>query len=685
MKASYNWLKEFVDFDMPPLELGHMLTVAGFEVEAVEEIDGDTVFDIGVTPNRPDCLSIRGIAREISAVLEMPLKDVSAEIEKAEGEGPVVEIEDPVLCPRYSSRIITGVKPGPSPEWLSKRLESCGIRPTSNIVDVTNYILLELGQPMHAFDLDKLAGKKIAVKKAGSIDKFTTLDDEERKLSKDMLLIWDNEKPVAIAGVMGGGNTEVSGSTANILLESAYFNPSSVRRTSKALNLSTESSYRFERGVDREAVTLAMDRAAQLIMKTAGGQVTSITDEYPSQFESRNISVTFSRINEIIGVDIEKKFIEKTLNDLGMKIVVKGDVVNIVPPSYRADIERDIDIIEEVARIYGYDNIPSTMPVMQMNPVSEHRSQELVRKMKNLMTRSGYSEVINYSFLNPDVLDRLNLTDTDRRMDLIYVRNPLRKEDSAMRTTLIPAILNNVNTNLNRGERMLRFFEISNVFLASDGKLPDEVVQLSAAFHKEKESAASIWESAHEGFYDLKGVFENIFSDLKIKDVSFAAEPPAEPYLHPGKSCSIMIDGKKAGAIGALHPGVAEAFDISGDITVAEIYDIMNILEAIPSKTAYTSLPKFPYVERDAALLVDNSVTVASVKKEILGVGSKIIETVNLFDIYKGKSIPDGKKSMAFSIRFRSPDRTLTDNEVDEIHSEIIKRLQGSLNAELRS
>ncbi len=684
MKASYNWLKDFVDFELTPKELAHTLTMAGLEVEAIEEVEGDTVFDIGITPNRADCLNIRGIAREISTILETPLKDISAQNTNEEGEGPSVEIKDQELCPRYSSRIVTGIKPGPSPEWLSKRLESCGIRSMLNIVDITNYILLELGQPMHAFDFDKLSGKKIIVRRAGDSDKITTLDNEERKLSKDMLLICDAEKPVAVAGVMGGLDTEVTESTVNVLLESAYFNPSSVRRTAKQLNLSTESSYRFERGVDREAVTLAMDRAAQLITEIAGGTITEVTDNYPEPYAQNQIQISFEKINSIIGIDIEESFIEKTLRSLGCQVERAGESITIVPPSFRGDIEKDFDIIEEVARLYGYDNIPSTLPVMQMSAAPEHKRQELTKKLKESLVKSGYSEVINFSFMNPDSLDKLNMSDDDSRRKLILVKNPLRKEDSAMRTTLVPALLTNLNTNLNRGEKMLRFFEISKVFLPSEDKLPEEIVQLGVAYHKE--TVSDIWANRHEGFYDLKGVMENVLSGLKIKDLSFSTKSfTAEPYMHPGKSCAIIINNVKIGVVGTLHPAVAEAYDIKGDVTIAEIYNIEKIIDTIPSEASFIPLPKFPYIERDIALVVHDSVTVNSVKEEILSTESDIIESVKVFDVYKGKPIPQDKKSLAFAVRYRSTDKTLTDAEVDAVHADILGRLQDGLNAELRS
>lgn len=683
MKASYNWLKDFVDINIPPRELAHILTMAGFEVEAVHETEDDAIFDIGITPNRPDCLSIRGISREISAILEVPFKDISVEINKEEGAGPVVVINNPELCPRYSSRIVSGVKPGPSPEWLSKRLESCGIRSTINIVDVTNYLLLEIGQPMHAFDLDKLKGKKIVVKEAGSTDTFTTLDDQERKLSEDVLLIWDAEKPVAIAGVMGGQNTEVTSGTVNLLLESAYFNPSSVRRTSRSLNLSSESSYRFERGVDLEAVTIALDRAAQMISEMAGGKITSIADVYPRSYEPRKITIALNKISSVIGVDIEESFIKKTLLNIGFKIEGEGGIITVTPPSYRNDVERDIDIIEEIARLFGYDKIPATLPRMQMSPAPEHKIQKLIKTLKNSMVKSGFSEVINFSFMNPDSLDKLNLPSDDIRRNFIDIRNPLRKEDSAMRTTLVPALLSNISMNLNRGERTLGFFEISNVFFSSGRKLPNETVQMAAVYHNV--SVSSIWHNKHDGFYDLKGALENIFTELNVTDVSFIKDDAAGLYLHPGKSGSIIINNEKAGHIGVLHPLVADAFDIKGDITVAEIYDIAKILKAIPSKTSYVSLPRYPFIERDIALVVLDNVTVSAVNEEIRKVESDIVESVNLFDIYKGKPIPKDKKSLAFSIRYRSASRTLTDNEVDELHLEIIRRLQSNLNAELRT
>jgi phenylalanyl-tRNA synthetase beta chain len=683
MKASYNWLKEFVEFSLPHKDLAHTLTMAGFEVEAIEEYEDDIIFDIGITPNRPDCLSIRGIAREISAILELPLKDTSVKINDDKTAGPDVTIENKELCSRYSSRVISGVKPGPSPRWLSKRLESCGFRSTSNIVDITNYVMLELGQPLHAFDLDMLAGKRIVVKQADDIGKFTTLDDEERTLSGEMLLIWDADKPVAIAGVMGGQNTEVSDSTTNVLLESAYFKPASVRRTSKALNLSTESSYRFERGIDLKSVAFALDRAAQLISEMAGGRITSITDNYPEPYRQRRISVSFEKIKSVIGVDVQHSFIENALVNLGFDIEREGEGLAVVPPGYRDDVERDIDIVEEIARLYGYDNIPSTLPVMQMSAAPEHKTQELVKTLKHSMVKSGYSEAINFSFLNPEAVEKLKLPSGDRRRNLIYIKNPLRKEESAMRTTLIPALLHNAETNINRGEKMLRLFEISRVFLPSGRNLPDEIVQMAVIFCKEK--TASIWEHTHDGYYDVKGVLENVFSGLMIENTSFKHEQKTvEPYLHPGKSASIIINDERIGAIGTLNPEAAETFDLSGDITIAEIFNVERILNAVPSESSYSALPKYPYVERDLSIVVSRDMTVDKARNTINSINSDLIESIELFDIYTGKPIPPEQKSMAFSIRYRSAERTLTDSEIDNLHLAILNKLKEELHAELR-
>jgi phenylalanyl-tRNA synthetase beta chain len=696
MKASIKWLKEFVDFTLSPQELAHALTMAGFEVEGMipnSRDEDDTVLVINITPNRPDCLSIAGIAREISAILKIPFRDCKLSVKKEDGQGPRIEIKDQELCSRYASRIIRGVRVGPSPSWLSKRLESHGFRPANNIVDITNYVLLEMGHPLHAFDMDKLSGNRIVVKTAGSADKFITLDNEERILSREMLLIWDAEKPVAIAGVMGGLNSEVTDSTVNILLESAYFDPISVRRTSKAVNLTTESTYRFERGTDINRLVHALDRAAQLIIDTAGGTTTKITDLLVKNFIPQSIPVKLKKINDVLGIKVSQADVQEILTSLQIDNRAAGEGITVTPPSFRQDIRRDVDVIEEIARIWGYGKIPAITPTARMQAAGKSDRWNFTKTVKELMIKAGYSEAINYSFLNPADLDKLKLTADDRRRSLIKIRNPLRKEEEALRTTLIPALLDNIRLNISRGEKSLRLFEIAAVFLPSGHKLPDEKMKLAAVYLKDKKG--SLWEDGHDGFYDLKGALENLLLGLRIKNYSFSLQgesagagtqgfPLDEPYLHPGKSCFINAGGKIIGILGILHPDAADRFDVVQEISILEL-DIDSLSELIQLDIQYQALPKYPYIERDIAVTVHENITAAALENAIREINSGMIESVRLFDIYTGKSIPKGKKSLAFSIRYRAGDRTLVDDEINELHSMILKHLESTLNAELRS
>lgn len=684
MKASIKWLKEYVDFSLSAKELSHLLTMAGLEVEGAEEIGDDTILEVAVTPNRPDCLSIRGIAREISANLGIPLKKSPVSIKMEEGDGPEIAIEDQELCTRYASRIIYGVKPGPSPEWIVKRLEVHGFRSSLNIVDITNYVLLEMGHPLHAFDLDRLAGKKIAVRLAGVVKEFQTLDEEKRVLNNDTLMIWNAEKPVAIAGIMGGLNSEVTSSTMNILLESAWFRPDSIRRSAKRLGLATESSYRFERGADINGLTDALDIAAQMIAEIAGGTLTKMSDNYPKPYAPQEISVRHHKIKSLLGVDIDKKSALRFLDNLGFSCTSDQEGILVTPPGFRPDIQREVDIIEEIARLYSYDKIPSTLPVMKMQTMNDSTKRGVINNIKDFMVKSGYTEVINISFLNPAALDNLSISVDDKRRKLVYIKNPLRKEDAALRTSLVPSLLDNVSLNMSRGERALSLFEISRVFFASEERPADEVLQIAAVYCKDTSDA--LWQKKHEGFYDLKGVMENLFKELKTESYSFEPDSSCrETYLHPGKSSSIKIGGDMIGSIGALHPRVAEKLGLIGDISLFEIYDLKRLLSAMPAKIKFMPLPKYPYVERDLAVIVSKDVTVAKAKEIIAGIDSNIIESVKLFDIYTGRPVPPDKKSLAFSIRYRASDRTLTDTEVDALHSDILRELERSINAELRS
>jgi phenylalanyl-tRNA synthetase beta chain len=683
MKASYNWLREFVQFDISPVELGDRLTLAGLEVEAMEDTGDDTIYDLGITPNRPDWLSMRGIAREIAAILGTTFRDMETGSFNEKGDAPRIRIEDSDLCHRYCSRIIRGVKPGPSPEWLARRLESCGIRSMSNIVDVTNYVLLEIGQPLHAFDLNRLAGGMINVKRAGGEERFTTLDGIERSLDSEYLMIWDAEKPVALAGVMGGQNTEVSEDTVDILIESAWFFPSSIRRTSRALGLSTESSYRFERGVDKEAVSEALDRAASLIAELAGGVVSPMTDIYPVPYESRSFDISCRKVSSLVGVEFSGDHIKQALQSLHCGVSGEGDLLTVTPPSFRVDLKSHVDVAEEVARLYGYEKIPATLPVMHMSAAPENRRMQMIRFLRRSMTGAGFSEAVNFSFLNPRILDSLNLGEDDRRRSLVMIRNPLRQEESALRTSLVPALLHNVALNLSRGEKSLRLFEISKVFFNTGERLPDEILQMAAVIQKDKTPA--FWKDPRPAFFEMKGAIEKILGEMKVRDVRFLESgETTEPYLHPGKSCAIEAGGKRVGVIGMLHPSVIEGYELSGDIAIAELFDLDSLASSAESRIKFSPIPRFPHVDRDVAFVVDRGVSVASIERQICQVDSDLIESVRVFDIYEGKSLPENKKSVAFTIRYRSQERTLTDAEVEDVHNAIIGRVRDRLGAELR-
>ena len=703
MKVSLNWLREFVDFSLSPRELASVFTMSGLEVEGMEDYKGDTMFDINVTPNRPDCLSIIGIARELSAILETPLKHKTITLKETEKKCPAIKIIDADLCLRYSARVIRDVNVGLSPSWITERLLAHGIRPVNNIVDITNYVLLEMGHPLHAFDMEKLSGDTIRIARAGKIDKFTTLDEIDRSISPSMLLIWDSLQPIAIAGVMGGLNTAVSSSTKNVLLESAYFDPISIRRTSRQLNLKTESSYRFERGTDIEGLILALDRAAQLITEVAGGPETTGSvrvDEYPKPFIQLEVSIKIEAVQRILGIKVDREKIRAILSSLGMDVKPMNGGFVVTPPTYRRDLLREIDLIEDVARIYGYDKILATLPQTTMIPGGESQQRKLIKRVRESLRKSGYSEAINYSFMNPASLDILRFSPQDHRRNFLRLRNPLRKEEEALRTTLVPSLLSNLQWNTSRGIKSLKLFEVSRAFSPiKKDVLPEEITLLSAVCLKDR--GPSLYPSKQDGFYDLKGALEALFIDLKINYSFIPSNPPAhpfgkrgilkesrgdykEPYLHPGKSCMIKIEDEAVGFLGSLHPDISDALDIRGDISLFEL-NLDKLLFITQTKITYQSIPKYPYVERDMAIVVPEDITSNEVELAIKAFPSEIIESVSLFDVYTGKPIPEGGKSLAFSIRYRAKDRTLTDDEVDALHLSILENLKKAVRAELRT
>lgn len=674
MRIPIEWLKEFVAFTISPEALCNRLTMAGFEVEAMEKMGEDTVIEVNVTPNRPDCLSILGIAREVSALLNLPLKFPDHNVKEDLKECEVsVEITDEALCCRYTGRVIKDVEIGASPEWMKKRLEKCGQRPINSVVDITNYVLLELGHPLHAFDMDELYEKKIKVQRAGHESKaalkITTLDGIERKLHGDSLLILDADKPVAIAGIMGGIDAEVNENTHNIFLEGAYFQPASIRKTAKLLGLKTESSYRFERGTDIGLLEKALDRAAFLIAGIAGGKVSRKTDIYSGPFKPPVITVRYQRVNKILGTAITEDEMLLIMQRLNLPAERHADFFIVTPPSYRTDLQDEIDIIEELVRLYGYEKIPVTIPKTGLSREVKDKKYRYVFAIKESLRNSGFTEAINYSFMSNAVCDMFNISPDDPRSRSLVLRNPINTEEAQLRTFIVPSLLQNLSYNISMGNRDVRLFETSRVFINNNDTLPDEEHHLGALYYKEK--AQSIWKEEIPDFYMVKGAVEALMDELRIHDYRF--EVSAEPFLHPGQASDIIVSGERLGFFGVVHPDINErlALKVKKEILIMEM-NIDRLTALIPSTVNYVSLLKYPHIDRDIALLVDEALPSAAVLYHVKAYASELVEEVFLFDFYKGKNIPEGKKSLAFTIRYRSQDRTLTDSEIEDIHAGLV-------------
>ena len=648
----------------------------------------DTIFEIGLTPNRADCLSVIGVAREIAAKLGVPVRYPGHGVEER-GEPAAsiasVIVEDPQLCPRYTARYISGCQIGPSPWWLVSRLKAVGMRSINNVVDVTNYVLLEYGHPLHAFDFERLAGGKIIVRRAQEGELFRTLDGQERILKQSDLTIRDGAKAVALAGIMGGENSEIADNTTNILLESAYFEPSAIRLTGKRLGLHTESSHRFERGADVDILIRAVDRAASLIADVAGGTVArGVIDVYPAKIAPRKIQARVDVINRTLGIQLSAEAIRQLFLNLEFSVAdVAPGVFEVGIPSFRVDIEREIDLVEEVARLNGFENIPVTMPQARVFAELPPRHQRLERRLRNLITAQGFNEVINFSFIAPGAFDKILLDVDDRRRDTVKLRNPLVEEQSVMRTTLLPSLLETAAKNISYREMNQRIFELRRVYRpVQDRELPDEPLYLAGLLTGRRE--ADGWNQGREqvDFYDAKGVVESIFRELKVVDVAYAAEKP-EKFFHPGKACNLILGTEMSGSIGELHPDVLEQFGIEQTVYYFEIN--FEKLVAVCRETASVAAPsRFPDSIRDIAMLIADEMPAETVLASIKRLGIAELEEVGIFDLYKGEHVPPGQKSLAIRLRYRSQERTLTDDEVARFHERVINHLLTELKVSIR-
>jgi len=644
----------------------------------IKEVLGinETTVEFEITSNRPDCFSIVGLARESAVTLgskfnkpEITVKEDGDDAHKYAS----VEIKDPDLCPRYAARVVKDVKIGPSPKWLSDRLKAAGVRSINNIVDITNYVMLELGQPMHAFDLEKLEDKKIIVRKAVDGEVMHTLDDNERILDSSMLVIADGKRPVAVAGVMGGANSEVDENTKSILFESANFHGISVRLTGKKLGLRTEASSRFEKGLDVENVITALDRAVQLVeMLGAGTVCKGIIDCYVKKPEVRKLPLNPEKINRFLGTNIDTPYMINLFKNL--EFGVDESTMTLTVPSFRPDVESEADVYEEVARFYDYNNItPTLLSGKEATQGKKTFKQKVEDVIKNTMTACGLSEIYTYSFTSPKVWDKINLPPDSELRKAVVITNPLGEDYSVMRTTTIPEMLEVISTNYNRRIEEARLFELSTIYLPQSlpiTELPVEKPILTIGMY------------GNTDFYDLKGIVEELLSSLGITKFEFAQKNDC-PACHPGRTAEILINGKSAGLIGEISPEVAENFE-APERTYIGIVHVEHLVNNASFKASHKPLPKFPAVTRDIAMLVKDEVLVKQIEDIIKQRSGKMLEKFKLFDVYKGKQVPEGMKSVAYSISFRADDRTLTDEEVSKTMAKILDGLKNILDAQLR-
>ncbi len=644
---------------------------------------GDVILDLDITPNRPDCLSVIGIAREIAALtgqkVRLPKDDYTESTTTIDSQ-VAVEIADPDLCPRYSASLVRGIKIGTSPPWMQQRLIAAGMRPISNIVDITNYVMLEYGEPLHAFDYEQLRGKKIIVRRAKKNEVMVTLDGNKRALEPDMLVIADTERAVALAGVMGGYDSEVTEATADIFLEAASFNPASIYQTGNSLGLPSEARLRFERGISAGVTIPALKRATQLLVEISGGQAAKdFIDNYPGAKKAAPVRLRASESKRLLGVDFSVKQIKDTLSVLGFEVSAGASNAELLAtaPYWRSDVSLEEDLIEEVARIIGYDEIPITM---LSQPVPRHNPSPMLRlkpQVSQILADYGFQEVITFSMMGGEALNKLS-PHSQPPSALVRLANPMTAEQEYMRPTLRANLLSALESNLRHEENGVRLFELGRVYLRRQNDLPNEpeIVCGVAAGPRFEPS----WRGGNEAldFYDAKGVVEGLFGQLGI-EANF--EAGSDEGLHPFKQAAIIVAGKRLGVVGELHPKVADTFEISGEVYLFEV-DLTALLPFTTEHKMFQPISRFPAVVRDMALVVDAGVTNAQVQ-EIMR-GFPLVTEVSLFDLYSGEQLPAGKKSLAYRVTYQSPKHTLTDDGVNKVQKQIVAKLAKELGASLR-
>jgi phenylalanyl-tRNA synthetase beta chain len=666
MKISCNWLKDYIYFYLSPQELADKLTNAGLVVADIKSVEDDFCLEAEVASNRPDCLGIIGIAREVAAVtggiLRYPETNYICESTNVSKFINIV-VDDSILCPRYTAHVIRNVNIKQSPEWMQKRLRCLGLRPVNNIVDITNYVMMETGQPLHTFDLDKLSGQKVIVRRAMAGEEIVAINGARRALFHDMLVIADSKRPIAIAGIIGGKDTEISEATKNILLECAQFEPRQVRRTSRALGITSDTSYRFERGTDFEGVDFASKRAVRLIKEIAGGEIAGgVIDINSNKPVKKKITLRTERLNRILGLEMKRDIAVDILNRLQFKIINEVDnYIDVEVPGFRGDVYREIDLIEEIARIYGYNNIPTKTSISVRGSVKS-KYEYVEDSIRQFLVCLGFYEVKTFSIVDKSPLQSINLWSDSGGID---IANPLRQEESRLRTCLLPSLINTKIYNMHHGVKKVKIFEIAKVYLVDD-RLPREKTCLAIV--------------ADVDFYTLKGIIESLLLNLGIiLNCELVTAGVIESELFKdGKAAKIKLSSNILGYLGE-----AKEFGFKTSPYMAEL-DMDLLVEESNFTKKYQTLSQYPPVFRDLAIVIKEDYIWADIENCIKNTKANYLKEINFFDIYRGKQIPAGMKSIAFNLCFQSQDRTLRSEEVDLAVQTILDSLHETLGAELR-
>jgi phenylalanyl-tRNA synthetase beta chain len=679
MKISLDWIREYVAVDLPRQELVDRLTMAGWVPETVEEKDGDLILDLETYANRPDSLGHLGVAREIGAMLGQPLLERDwpvAELEETTAEIADVQITAEALCPRYCGLVVRGVPVGPSPEWMRRRLEAMGLKPINNVVDVSNYVLFATAQPIHTFDFGRIGGGRIVVRKAKRGETLVDLDGRTLALTADMLVIADESRPVALAGVIGGQASGITASTRDVFIESANFDPVSIRKTAKKLGLSTDASYRFERGADIGFAPQAVRMAASLLTQMGGRASRGVIDRYPRPLKPRTVRLRLRRVAELLGVDVPEAFVADLLARLGFRADTSHrSAWRVEVPTFRVDVSREADLVEEIARFYGYDRIPSVVtPVDSFDATVDRKRMRLARLRRTLLGQ-GLDEVINWSFADPEREAGAGSGRTP-----IPIQNPISNRASIMRTTLLPGLLENAAWNLNRGLEGVHVFETGRVYYWEEEKHREDL-HLGLLATGLRPGAGWDTPAAETDFFVLKGALEALFEALRFEPVAF--EEKDHGSFEPGRALAVLYKGQEVGRLGTLRRDFAAISSVERTVYAAEV-DLTALFEKTPRPFQYAPVPKLPGVTRDLSFLLDSGVAYGEVVRVLARLNPPLLEGFELRDRFSGPSVPAGKVSLTVRFRYRHPQRTLVADEVDRVEQEIVGHLRSALNIQLR-